>query len=270
MTMKKILAVILAAAMVFAVCAAWAEAAGKPFFTTIGEASEASEHPVMGGDADHYIVAVEKDGKYYRVVADIDAAKMQELEDAVAAAFAARDAYLLSLEPVYVEEFTVEPVPQADLDALVGKTIAELEAEGFECSSYGPEEEQDRIIIRMARGVYEYAFLADADQEAFAAAQESDSFGEIRVKSAEFAGFSGYASELRFHADGTVDEPEDPFAAFTGLMETVSEAVSAAREGGEADYEAITARLIEAMPDKADDIRSMVQMIMLTAGPGAE
>lgn len=268
--MKKILAVILAAAMVFAVCAAWAEAAEKPVFTTIGEASEASEHPVMGGDGDHYIVAVEKDGKYYRVVADIDAAKMQELEDAVAAAFAARDAYLLSLEPAYVEEFTVEPIPQADLDALVGKTIAELEAEGFECTTYGPEEEQDRIIIRMALGVYEYAFLADADQEAFAAAQEADGIGEIRVKSAGLAGLSGYASELRFHADGTVDEPEDPFAEFTSLMETVSEAVSAAREGGEADYEAITDRLIEAMPDKAEEIRSMVQMIMLTAGLGAE
>ena len=267
--MKKILAMILAAAMVLAVCSAWAETAEKPVFATIGEASVASEYPVMGGDEEHYAVALEKDGKFYRVVAEIDREKVQELDDAITAAFAARDAYFLSLEPAYVEEFTVEPIPQAELDALVGKTVAELEAAGFECNTYGPEEE-DRIIFRMAYGVYEYAFEADADQDGFAAAQEADGIGEIRVRSAAFAGLSGYASELRFHADGTVDEPEDLFGEFNGLMEMVSEAIAAAKEGGEVDYEALTEKLIEAMPDKAEDIRGMVQLFMMTSGLGGE
>ena len=75
----------------------------------------------------------ETEGKYYRSVAEMDD-KARELQAAITeadldhleAAFAAADDYIKTLPIAYSEMFTAEPMGQAEIDALIGKTLGEL------------------------------------------------------------------------------------------------------------------------------------------------
>ena len=95
---------------------------------------------VIGGDDQHYVVAMEKDGAYIRLVADLDdeARRLGEatLEyvdaDTLEAAFNAYNEYVKTLPVAYEEEITAAPLTQEELDALAGKTLQELEDAGYE------------------------------------------------------------------------------------------------------------------------------------------
>ena len=68
--MKKIIAVILALALLCTVCGTLAE---EPQFATFGDAvAAAGEEPVSGGTDEYMTVIVEKDGKFFRVVTMLD------------------------------------------------------------------------------------------------------------------------------------------------------------------------------------------------------
>ena len=75
------------------------------------------------------------------------------------------------------------------------------------------------------------------------------------MKSAAFAGLSRNAAELRYHADGTYDAEKDGWAEFNGIMDQISQAMS-----GENPEEAIQ-KLIEAMPEHAEQIRTAVKIL---------
>ena len=110
-------------------------------FATIGEAMASEGFTgVIGGDDQHYVVAMEKDGAYIRLVADLDdeARRLGEatLEyvdaDTLEAAFNAYNEYVKTLPVAYEEEITAAPLTQEELDALAGKTLQELEDAGYE------------------------------------------------------------------------------------------------------------------------------------------
>ena len=95
--MKKMLALLLGVMMLLTACSALAEGTDGLMFQTLGEAMDAAgESPIEMGTDQNWAVALEKDGKYIRVVAEMDD-KARELCDAVMdaedveAAFAARD-----------------------------------------------------------------------------------------------------------------------------------------------------------------------------------
>lgn len=265
--MKKILAMILAAMMIFGACCALAEEE-EPLFATVNDAVAAGgQTALQGSSGDTYFVALIKDGKYLRAMAELDEQAMalgdaiSEAED-IDAAFDAYFDYIGTLPVTYVEEFTVQPKEQAELDAFVGKTYKDLEEAGFEYMSSGTEGDGDKVVFGMAEGVYQYSFEMDADLAAYQAAEESGSYDALVVKGVEFAGFSINATEARFKADGTVDEEADPFEEFNQLMQTISDAIDAAKEGGEVDKDAIIEQLIQLAPDKAEEIRMYADIIM--------
>lgn len=96
----------------------------------------------------------EVDGKYYRSVAETDDI-YTELQEAIweatpeemEAAFAAAEEYVKTLSITYSEVFTVAPMTQADMDALVGKTLGELREAGYEERESGTEGDDIAYVI---------------------------------------------------------------------------------------------------------------------------
>ncbi len=179
-----------------------------PQFGTVGEAIDADGSIGMYGTyGEYYAVIVEADGKIYRAVAEMDE-KAGELLDAIfeaedsAAADAAYREYVNTLPIQYVEEITAMPMSQEELDALAGKTIGELEADGFEeKSSCGSP--YDDVVFTMAKGMYAYDFTVAESYEAYVKEQESQAdFSAFTVKSGTLAGVSNNILDLDYQADG--------------------------------------------------------------------
>ena len=125
---RKIAAILLAAALCLG--AALAEEPAAASFATIGEAMASEGFTgVAGSDEEHYVVAVEKDGAYIRLVADLDdearrlGEEIVKYEDAekLEAAFSAYNEYVLTLPVAYEEEITAAPLTGEELDAWQAK-----------------------------------------------------------------------------------------------------------------------------------------------------
>lgn len=292
--MKKILALVLAVMMLSAACCALAEETqGAPMYATYGDALDAArkaageEGNVVAGSfgGEYAAVITEEGGKYFRHVADYDE-KLTEMEAARdelnyeaddyfekwEAANAQIDEYMRTLPIVYSEEFTAEPLAQADLDALAGKTISELAEAGWEPDGSGGG---DNIAYTMRNGLFEYELTVDADFEAYEKAMEDGSDGAFVVKSAKLIGITYAAFEKRFHTDGTVEEEQPidfmdampPEAA--AIMEAIGEMAEAAKNGEEIDADKLIDVIEEQFPDKKDTIepyREIIKTLIETYG----
>lgn len=266
--MKKLIALILALTMLCMASVALAEEDGRlePLFATVGDAlAAAGENPIAGGEEDYYAVVTEQDGKYYRSVAEMDD-KAKELQNAIFeadidhmdAAFAAADEYVRTLPIAYSEVFTAEPMAQAELDALVGMTLGELREAGYEDRESGTETDEDEqmiIVYVLRNGLFEYCFVADADFDAYEKAQSGElNDGDFVIKSVKLRGISGEACFKRFHTDGTVEEPEDPFAVYAELAASVQDMIARVQAGEDVNVEEYFAALKEQYPDLVDMI----------------
>ena len=284
--MKRIISLVIAAVMLCTVLGVLAEGQLAPLYATVGEAMEGSAdgRVIAGGEGDYYAVVTQKDGKYYRSVAIYDE-KMNELNDAVnsldfeaedffeklEAAMNAADEYLKTLPIAYSEEFTALPLTSEEMEACLGKTLAQLTEEGFEIGSNGTEggEEDEIIIVYSLRwGVYDYFCVVDADMDQYFAAQENGTEGGLVVKSMALAGITEFGYEKRFHTDGTVEEPEDPFAEMYEIMSEVAQLTEKAQAGEEIDLEGFADALKEQYPDYADMIDMYVILFQTYGAEG--
>ena len=254
--------------------AAFAEQESAPAlsFATIGEALESDGYTgVAGGDGNYYSVLVEIDGAYIRLVAELDeeAARLNgEITKAagfgdIGAAFEAYDAHVKTLPIVYEEEFTAAPKTREELDALVGKTLPEVEEAGYEYSS-SEMSENDEVIYYYNSGLYKYALVLNVTSTEYMENSYDENPESLTVKSAEFAGLSLHASELRYHADGTVDEEVDSWSEYSSFVEQISNALAS-----ENPEEAIQ-MLIDSMPEQADEIRAFAQVFSAMNGQATE
>ena len=278
--MKKLIALAMVVVMLFTVLGVLAEEGQMaPLYATVGEALEdsAEDRIVAGGvPGEYYAVVTQKDGKYYRSVAICDD-KLNELNEALEnldyeaedffekhdAAMQAVDDYLKTLPIAYSEEFTAEPLTDEEMASMQGKSLSQLIEEGFEIRSNGtePGEEDEPLIVYLLRyGVYDYNCVVDADFDQYIAAQDNGAEGDLVVKSMSLAGITECGFEKRFHTDGTVEEPKDPFAEFSEIMaEMMSffEKAQADEENGIQDFaDALKAKY----PDYADMIDMYVTL----------
>lgn len=295
--MKKILALVLAVMMLGTACCALAEEAqGAPMYATVGDAMDAArkaageEGSIIAGSfgGEYAAVITEENGKYFRHVANYDE-KLTELEAARdeldyeaddfwerwEAANAEAEAYMRTLPIAYSEEFTAEPIAQADLDALAGKTLSELAEAGWEPD--GSSGGEEKVVYTMRSGVFEYDFTVDAGFDAYEKALEDGSDGAFVVKSVKLVGMTYAAYEKRFHTDGTVEEeqPIDFMDAMppevAAVMEAVGGIAEAAKNGEPIDVDKLIDVIEEQFPDKKDDIEPYREMIkMLIEQYGAE
>lgn len=260
---KRSIAVILAAMVLCTTFGALAEEGRmEPLFATVGEAlSAAGENPIAGSEDDYYAVVTEKDGKYYRSFAETDE-QYAELQQAawdaepeqMEAAFAAADEYVKALPIAYSEAFTAAPMDQAEIDALVGKTIGDLREAGYEERESGTEGED--IVYVMRNGLFEYSCVVDADFDAYEKAQEEwpDGGKDFAITGAALRGITGEACFKRFHTDGTVEEIPDLFAGYVELISDIQEMIGKVQGGEELNAEEFFGGLKEKYPDLADSI----------------
>ena len=275
--MKKTIALMLALLMLCTASVALAEEDGKlaPLFATVGDAlAAAGETPIAGGEEDYYAVITEQDGKYYRSVAELDD-KAKALEQAILeadidhleAAFAARDEYLKTLPIAYSEMFTVEPMTEAEMDDLVGQTIGELREAGYEDRESGTDgDENEELVIAyvLRNGYFEYRCVVDADFETYEKAQAGElDDGDFVVQAVQVRGMTGDACFKRYHTDGTIEEPEDPFAGLEELTAEVLDMLQMVLAGEQVDVEAFFTELKTQYPNLVDSIDFYWEMYKL-------
>lgn len=272
--MKKLIALAMVAVMLFTALGVLAEDGQMaPLYATVGEALEDSaEGRVVAGSipGEYYAVVTQKDGKYYRSVAIFDE-KLNELSEALEnldyeaedffekheAAMQAIDDYLKTLPIAYSEVFTAQPLTDEEMASMQGKSLSQLTEDGFEIGSNSTEPgEDDEIIIvfSLRYGVYDYNCVVDADFDQYIAAQENDTEGDLVVKSMTLAGITERGFEKRFHTDGTVEEPKDPFAEFSEIMAEMMSFIEKAQAGEEIDIQDFADALKAKYPDYADMI----------------
>ena len=278
--MKKLIALAMVVVMLFTALGVLAEEGQMaPLYATVGEALEdsAEDRVVAGGvPGEYYAVVTQKDGKYYRSVAICDE-KLNELNEALEnldyeaedffekheAAMQAVDDYLKTLPIAYSEVFTAEPLTDEEMASMQGKSLSQLTEEGFEIGSNGtePGEEDEPLIVYLLRyGVYDYRCVVDADFDQYIAAQDNGAEGDLVVKSMSLAGITVCGFEKRFHTDGTVEEPKDPFAEFSEIMAEMMSFIEKAQAGEEIDFQDFADALKAKYPDYADMIDMYVTL----------
>ena len=144
-----------------------------------------------------------------------------------------------------------------------GKSLSQLIEEGFEIRSNGtePGEEDEPLIVYLLRyGVYDYRCVADADFDQYIAAQDNGAEGDLVVKSMSLAGITECGFEKRFHTDGTVEEPKDPFAEFSEIMAEMMSFFEKAQAGEENGIQDFADALKAKYPDYADMIDMYVTL----------
>lgn len=287
--MKKLIVLLVAAVMVFTVLGVLAEEAQlAPLYATVGEALEDSaEGRVIAGGVpgEYFAVVTQKDGKYYRSVAYYDET-MKELEEAsysldyeaedffekLEAAAKAESEYRKTLPIAYSEEFTALPLTDEEIESQIGKTLAQLTEEGFEIGTNGtePGDGEDEIIIvyTLRYGVFDYSCVVDADFDQYLAAQENGSEGELVVKSMSLIGITEWGFDMRFHTDGTIEEPEDPFAGLSEVVSEVMALIERAQAGEEIDVDDFADTLKTKYPDFGDMVDLYVRLFQTYGAEG--
>ncbi len=286
--MKKNFSLILAAIILFAACSVYAE---EPLpFSTFGEALNALDESkdTYAISSEGYAVAlIEKDGLFFRVVTFLDE-QAKELYDTFNNAWEPEELsfpsdewlslcdYVMTLPVERTEELTIVPFTQEELDAMAGKTIADIMSEPWEMGMTNyPEEPEDNgdVIFPMVKGFCEYELVINEPFEVFQERRANDPYDPVTVKSLKnyedltvkcvrYTGISDNTLNLRYQADGTwVDDAEPAFENYD-LMIEIADFLAAAWENGEPDQEtkeALIEKLTEEHPEAADMIREMVE-----------
>lgn len=287
--MKKLIALAMVVVMLFTALGVLAEEGQlAPLYATVGEALEdsAEDRVVAGGvPGEYYAVVTQKDGKYYRSVAIFDE-KLNELNEALEnldyeaedffekheAAMQAVDDYLKTLPIAYSEVFTAQPLTDEEMASMQGKSLSQLTEEGFEIGSNGtePSEDEEEILIvySLRYGVYDYRCVVDADFDQYIAAQDNGAEGDLVVKSMSLAGITEWGFEKRFHTDGTVDEPKDPFAEFSEIMAEMLTFFEKIQAGEEIDIQDYADTLKAKYPDYAEMIDVYITMYQTYGAEG--
>lgn len=287
--MKKLIALAMVVVMLFTALGVLAEEGQMaPLYATVGEALEdsAEDRVVAGGvPGEYYAVVTQKDGKYYRSVAIFDE-KLNELNEALEnldyeaedffekheAAMQAVDDYLKTLPIAYSEVFTAQPLTDEEMASMQGKSLSQLTEEGFEIGSNGtePSEDEEEILIvySLRYGVYDYNCVVDADFDQYIAAQDNGAEGDLVVKSMSLAGITEWGFEKRFHTDGTVDEPKDPFAEFSEIMAEMLTFFEKIQAGEEIDIQDYADTLKAKYPDYAEMIDVYITMYQTYGAEG--
>ena len=287
--MKKLIALAMVVVMLFTALGVLAEEGQMaPLYATVGEALEDStvDRIVAGGvPGEYYAVVTQKDGKYYRSVAICDE-KLNELNEALdnldyeaedffekhEAAMQAVDDYLKTLPIAYSEVFTAQPLTDEEMASMQGKSLSQLTEEGFEIGSNGtePSEDEEEILIvySLRYGVYDYNCVVDADFDQYIAAQDNGAEGDLVVKSMSLAGITEWGFEKRFHTDGTVDEPKDPFAEFSEIIAEMLTFFEKIQAGEEIDIQDYADTLKAKYPDYAEMIDVYITMYQTYGAEG--
>ena len=298
--MKKLITVLLAAVL-FAVIpmsegfSALAEEKDPFHFATFGEARNAAMSTVgeenvrdrVSGEEGYCVALIKQDGRFFRAVtffdehanelysAFLDASSLEQKKFAFDE-FRAVEEYLMTLPVQYTEELTVIPLTQEDLDAMAGKTIAEVMSEPWELGMMNyPEhaEENGDVVFPMVKGFCEYELVINEPFEVYQERRTHDhydpvttmslqNYGDLTVRYVRYSGLSDNMLFLSYQADGTRAAMDEPVFENYDLMIEITDILAAAWENGEPDQatkEAMIEKLTAENPEVAEMIRQIVE-----------
>ena len=261
--MKKTLAILLSLMLACAALGAAAEGAQAPaaaepvpseapaetapLFATVGEALEKGEATGSGTtfSDEQFVTVVRYNDRFIRVVASMDKETMAQLEALFASEdyenMAAKQDALFAPRPVlYTEDLTDAALSQAELDALAGKSVAELTAQGFELTSTGTTEDETGAYVTcgMIYGLFEYAFVMNESAQAYDQLIDSGNYDPLTVRSSMGVTDASYnATDLSWHADGTYVASQPGDEPFSSLLAGLSGFLNQAAQSGEAALE---------------------------------
>jgi len=266
-----------------------------PFhFASFEEAVNAAMKTVEEGDSSYcissegYCIAlIRQEGRFFRVVTFFDEhanelysafieANEPEKEKFAEDEYRTLNDYLMTLPVQYTEELTVVPLSQEELNAMAGKTIAEVMSEPWEMGMMNyPEdaEENGDVIFPMVKGFCKYELAINEPFEVYKERRANDpydpvtimslrNYEDLTVKYVRYSGLSDNMLYLRYQADGTRAEVAEPTFENNDLMIEITDILAAAWENGEPDQEtkeAMIAKLTEEHPEAADMIREIVE-----------
>ena len=197
------------------VCGAPLRGAARPESMTFRDAVDAAgEFAAVGSDIDYLAVAAQNEGVFFRTVTILDD-RAKELYMAVTAAadpgaaYEAFNEYAWSLPVCYTEEITAEPKAQQELDAQAGKTVGELQEEGYTFYGIGGGENVP-TVVDLSSGMFIYEFEVDASFDQYLEHEGWDDVESMKVKSGSLSPSLSLAADLDFLADGTYEPQVAP------------------------------------------------------------
>lgn len=237
----------------------------EPPFKTVGEAMDSEGYTGLASSFENcFVIIVEADGSYLRVVTELDETA-EKLGKAIAkaenmsAANGEYIAYLKTLPVTYFEEITLPPLSQEEIDALSGRTIAELEKEGFEAPFHRGSGSGD-IIFFLVKDLYEYEFTVNESYEEYQLlCEDKVEPGIFTLKSGRLLGPSANMLDLNWQPDGSHYEYEDLGAGYFGSSSDFMDIFAEALRGGEIDPESLFSAMAEAFPENADEIQAYIE-----------
>ena len=166
----------------------------RPVFDNFGEAlkAEPADLAIYGDKSCTTIVA--SSGVYYRFVAKYDnkAKKLwKEGQEAQPADQIWPDQefidYVCTL-PVKCEcEFSDLPLEQAELDQLIGKTVAEAKKSGYQFIATRYDEEPAEITCTLTKGYYEYQITLSESYDVYQEHYQKRSYDKLTMKSVSWS-----------------------------------------------------------------------------------
>lgn len=238
--MKKLIMVLLAAVLFTVIpmsedSSAMAGEKDSFHFATFGEAVNEAMETADEGTAPYCISSegygvalVKRDGRFFRAVTFFDE-HANELYSAFQDASAPEEGkfaedkygtmeeYLMTLPVQYTEELTVVPLTQEDLDAMAGKTIAEVMSEPWEMGMTNYPENADEngdVVFPMVKGFCKYELVINEPFEVYQERRANDPYDPVTIMSLQnyedltvryvrYSGISDNVLLLRYQADGT-------------------------------------------------------------------
>ncbi len=241
----------------------------EPLFSDMREAlADEGYTGFEGTSCGYYVAVVEVDGALNRVAAELDETALK-LEDAIyesddlSAAVEAYEDYVRTLPVSYLEEIVQQSMTEEETAQIIGKTIGELEEQGFEALSF--DDGSEAFVVTMAFGMYDYDLTVNESVDIQALWDGKADYETLTVKSAVYAGLSPNVTDLNYLPDGTWYDTEFGFEGEDDgfdLMEALFEAV----QSGELDLETLESTLREAVPDQADEIMGYLKSMIKTFG----
>ena len=257
------------------------------FSEAVNEAMKTVDTPYCVSSEGYCIALIKQDGRFFRAVTFFDE-HASELYNAFHDSFLPEEhepandeyrtleEYLMTLPVQYTEELTVVPLTQEDLDAMAGKTIAEVMSEPWQMGMINyPEnaEENGDVVFPMVKGFCKYELVINEPFEVYQERRAHDqyepvttmslqNYENLTVRYVKYSGLSDNVLDLCYQADGTRAAVTEPAFENYDLMIEITDILAAAWENGEPDQEtkeAMITKLTKEHPEAADMIREIVE-----------
>ena len=223
--MKKTILVILAIMVAALTVSAFAEEQNESkigLYATINDAlAETKDLGIDYANDDYYSVVVDLNGRYIRIITELDA-EAKEKRTASVDPDRLADWPMLKNDfisyakmlPVFkIEEIVAQPIPEDVLEAYTSDknnlpTLSQLDEDGFEYAYAYPVkdegEEAENAVLLVENGMFTYHITLEVTEDEYYNEDSVGKAGELCAEKIELVGLGSNAANLKYAADGSI------------------------------------------------------------------